>query len=237
MKSRIFAIAIFALICTLSFFKLAHSNPQPKAEFDDTMFSAAKVKPVIKIAAYPFSLKQVRLLDGPFKQAMERDLKYILELDPDRLLHNFRLNAGLPSSAQPYGGWEKPDVELRGHTVGHYLSACAFMYASTGDERIKSRADSIVSELAKCQQALGTKGYLSAFPEEFFDRVESVRRVWAPYYTIHKIMAGLVDWYQYGAAARPLKSWKRWLPGSSLGLTARTMSTWSGYSTLPNRAA
>jgi hypothetical protein len=205
MKLKLIATGIFLLILSFSLFQLAHGNPQPKAELDDTMFSLAKVKPVIKIQAYPFSLKQVRLLDGPFKQAMEHDLKYMLELDPDRLLHNFRLNAGLPSSAQPLRGWEKPDVELRGHTVGHYLSACAFMYASTGDERIKSRADAIVSELAKCQQALGTKGYLSAFPEEFFDRVESTRRVWAPYYTIHKIMAGLVDWYEYGGSAQALE--------------------------------
>src|SRR5262249_60705655 len=88
---------------------------------------------VVALKAQPFALTDVRLLDGPFKQAMQLDAQYLLSLDPDRLLHNFRVNAGLPSEAKPLGGWEKPDVELRGHTVGHYLSALALMYASTGD--------------------------------------------------------------------------------------------------------
>jgi DUF1680 family protein len=184
---------------------LAGQNPPAELKTPtDTMFAAVKSGPKIPLAAASFSLKQVRLLPGPFKDAMERDLKYMLGLDNDRLLHSFRLNAGLPSGAKPYGGWEKPDGELRGHTMGHYLSACAFMFAGTGDARIKSRADALVSELAKCQKALGPRGYLSAFPEEFFDRVESTRAVWAPYYTLHKIMAGLVDWYESGGNPQAL---------------------------------
>ncbi|MFL6448524.1 MAG: beta-L-arabinofuranosidase domain-containing protein [Bryobacteraceae bacterium] len=59
------------------------------------------------------------------------------------------------SSAKPFGGWEKPDCELRGHFVGHYLSGCALMYASTGDETLKSKADYMVAELGKCQDRLG----------------------------------------------------------------------------------
>ena len=156
------------------------------------LFAAAAFVP----KAEPFPLTDVRLLDGPFKQAMQLDGEYLLSLDPDRLLHNFRVTAGLPSTAQPLGGWEAPVVELRGHTVGHYLSALALMYASTGDERFKSRADAMVAELAKVQDAEAQRfhpGYLSAFPEEFFDRVEARQKVWAPYYTIHKIMAGLFD--------------------------------------------
>jgi hypothetical protein len=151
----------------------------------------------VSLKAYPFALEEVRLLDGPFRDAMLRDQRYLLSLDPDRLLHMFRVTAGLPSSAKPLGGWEAPDVELRGHSMGHYLSACALMYASTGDERFKARADAIVDELAKIQQAMPSRGfhpgYLSAFPEELFDRVDARQRVWAPYYTIHKIMAGLLD--------------------------------------------
>ena len=152
---------------------------------------------VVPMNAQPFDLQQVRLLDGPFKDAMERDRRYLLELDPDRLLHNFRVTAGLPSVAKPLGGWEQPDCELRGHSVGHYLSACALMYASTGDERLKARTEYLVTELARCQQALPTQGYnpgfLSAYPEFFFDCVDRCERVWAPYYTLHKIMAGLLD--------------------------------------------
>jgi DUF1680 family protein len=146
--------------------------------------------------AHPFPLGDVRLLDGPFRDAMKRDADYLLSLDADRLLHNFRVTAGLPSSATPLGGWETPETELRGHTVGHYLSALALMYASSGDVRFKDRADLIVRELAKVQDAESAKfhpGYLSAFPEEFIDRVEKRERVWAPYYTLHKIMAGLLD--------------------------------------------
>jgi len=147
----------------------------------------------------PFDLSEVRLLDGPFRHAMELDAGYLLSLDQDRLLHDFRVNAGLPSTATPLGGWEAPDVELRGHTVGHYLSALALMYASTGDDRFKSRAETMVAELARVQAALPSQGfnpgYLSAFPESFIDRVERRERVWAPYYTLHKIMAGLLDVY------------------------------------------
>jgi len=142
-------------------------------------------------ACFPFSLKQVRLLDGPFKRAMELDRKYLHDLDSDRLLHMFRVTAGLPSSAKQLGGWEKREV--RGHTMGHYLSACALMYASTGDEKLKNKAQKIVAELAKCQNALGN-GYLSAFPEEGIKRViYSTGNWWAPWYTLHKIFAGLID--------------------------------------------
>ena len=159
-----------------------------------------KIKPKVSLKAQAFSLREVRLLDGPFLEAMLRDQKFLLGIDNDRLLHNFRVNAGLPSSAKPYGGWEAPDVELRGHSLGHLLSACALMFSSTGDERFKTKGDQIVAELAKIQQALSVRGfhpgYLSAFPEEFFDRVDSRQKVWAPYYTLHKIMAGLFDMYQ-----------------------------------------
>ena len=166
----------------------------------DAPARCAAPTPAVALDARPFPLQDVRLLDGPFRQAMLRDQKYLLELDPDRLLHNFRVTAGLPSNAKPLGGWEAPTVELRGHSVGHYLSALALMYASTGDERFKARGDLMVAELAKVQAAMPSRGfhpgYLSAFPEELIDRVEARRKVWAPYYTLHKIYAGLLDEYQ-----------------------------------------
>jgi DUF1680 family protein len=145
----------------------------------------------------PFPMRQVRLGDGPCKQAMEADRQYLHSLPPDRLLHTFRINAGIPSVAQPLGGWEAPDCELRGHYAGgHYLSAVALMYASTGDEDLKTKGNAVVTELAKCQSEL-KGGYLSAFPAEFFDRLRERQKVWAPFYTIHKIMAGLLDMYVY----------------------------------------
>src|SRR6516165_7210375 len=139
-----------------------------------------RVPDKVALKALPCDLKDVRLLDGPFRDAMIRDQEYLLSLDQDRLLHNFRVTAGLPSTAEPLGGWEAPDVELRGHAVGHYLSAVSIMYASTGDERFKQRADRLVAEFAKIQAAESTKfhpGYLSAFPEELIDRVENRQRV------------------------------------------------------------
>ncbi|MGO8745324.1 MAG: beta-L-arabinofuranosidase domain-containing protein [Thermoguttaceae bacterium] len=155
---------------------------------------AIQVQPRIPLAARPFPLSQVQLLDGPFKHARELDRQYLLSLDPDRLLHNFRVAAGLPSSAKPLGGWEEPKSEVRGHFVGHYLSACALIVQATGDARLKAKADYVVAEMAKCQEKMGN-GYLSAFPESFIDRVEACQPVWAPWYTLHKIYAGLVDMY------------------------------------------
>jgi DUF1680 family protein len=175
---------------------------------------ATKAPPPVEM----FPLRDVRLLEGPFRDAQRRDLAYLLRLDPDRLLHTFRLNAGLPTTARPYGGWEAPAVELRGHSLGHYLTACALLYEATGDERLRSRALAIVAELRKVQQALPARGmhpgYLSAFPEEFFDRVEARRAVWAPYYTLHKIMAGLLDVHRTtgdAAALEVVKGMASWV--------------------------
>lgn len=150
--------------------------------------------------ARPFPLTAVTLLEGPFRDNQRRNSAYLRFVDTDRLLHTFRTNVGLPSSALPCGGWEGPDVELRGHSTGHLLSGLALAYANTGDASLRDKGRTLVAELAKCQAAspaagFGT-GYLSAFPESFFDRLEAGTGVWAPYYTIHKIMAGLVEQYR-----------------------------------------
>src|SRR5690242_13297913 len=86
------------------------------------------------IKVQPFALTQVRLLDGPFRTSMEANRRFLHDLESDRLLHTFRLTAGLPTTAEPLGGWERPDVELRGHFMGHYLSGCALMSAAAGDD-------------------------------------------------------------------------------------------------------
>jgi hypothetical protein len=147
----------------------------------------------IHVPMKAFNLSDVRLLDGQCRDEQEATRRYLHELDPERLLYTFRKNAGLDAPGEPLGGWEKPDSEVRGHFIGHYVSACAEMYAATGDEELKARADYMVAEMAKCQEALGGE-YLSAYPESFFDRLEAMERVpWAAYYTIHKIMSGLYD--------------------------------------------
>jgi hypothetical protein len=151
----------------------------------------------------PFTMTDVRLLPGAFHEAQEANRKFLGELPPDRLLHVFRLNAGLPSTAVPLGGWEKPDCELRGHFVGHYLSACALIYSSTGDPEMRARGEELVSELAKCQARL-PGGYLSAFPTGYFDRLKARKKVWAPFYTLHKIMAGMLDMHQHCGSRQAL---------------------------------
>ncbi len=155
-------------------------------------------------AAVPFPMQQVRLLPGPCQQFAELNRRYLHSLPTDRLAHSFRLTSGLPSSAEPFGGWEKPDSELRGHfNGGHYLSAVALTYASTGDEDLKKKGDALVAILGQCQEA-NKNGYLSAFPIEFFDRLRDRVRVWAPFYTIHKIMAGMLDMYLHTGNAQAL---------------------------------
>src|SRR5580700_8671202 len=143
--------------------------------------------------AIPFRLDDVRILDPDLLRMREQTLNYALALDSDRLLHNFRVNAKLPSSAEPLYNRESPTNGWRGHYVGHFLSACSQMYASTGDARIKAKADAMVAELAKCQTQLGNKGYLSAFPESSFDDLEQSRPAAVVWYALHKIMAGLLE--------------------------------------------
>ena len=143
----------------------------------------------------PFPMTAVRLLPGEFAAQAEINQRYLDSLDPTRLAHSFRTTAKLTSSATPYGGWEKPDCELRGHfNGGHYLSAVALAYASAGNETLRRKGDALVAELAGCQKANGN-GYLSAYPESLFETLARGGKVWAPFYTLHKIMAGLVDMY------------------------------------------
>ena len=159
---------------------------------------------VVPVKAVPFPMKSVRLGPGAFAAAADANRRYLKTLPPDRLLHTFRLTAELPSSAEPLGDWEKPDCELRGHFVGgHYLSACALSFASSEDEELKRNGDLMVAELAKCQ-ARHKNGYLSAFPQEYFDRLRDGVNVWAPFYTIHKIMTGHLDMYMFAGNEQAL---------------------------------
>ncbi len=179
-------------------------RPQPPEPlpFAETLEFTRK-DTVPRITAYPMS--QVRLLAGPCQQAAEYNRAYMMRIAPDRLLHTFRLNAGLPSSAQPLGGWEEPKGELRGHTTGHYLSGLALRAASAGDKEMKARGDEMVAELARCQSKLASGGYLSAYPLELFDRLDQGKRVWAPFYTYHKILAGMLDMYFHAGNKQALE--------------------------------
>lgn len=157
--------------------------------------SGAAVQPQLQ----PFDIADVTLAEGPFLHAQRATEAYLLRLQPDRLLHNFRVNAGLPPKAPVYGGWESDpiwaDINCHGHTLGHYLSACALAYRSGGDARFKQRVDYIADELAACQAASGS-GLVCAFPKgaalvAAHLRGEKITGV--PWYTLHKVYAGLRD--------------------------------------------
>lgn len=152
-----------------------------------------------------FELDQVRLLPSPFKTAQDKNSQYLLSVEPDRLLARLRTNAGLDAKAPNYEGWESQSIA--GHSLGHYLSAVSKSYASTGDERFKERALYVVSELAACQDALGygmlegDKRYEKVFAEIKKGNIRSqgfdLNGLWVPWYTLHKIFAGLLDAYRY----------------------------------------
>lgn len=151
--------------------------------------------------AEPFPLSSVRVTGGPFAAAEKRCANYLLEIEPDRLLSSFRKNAGLEPKAKIYGGWENSG--LAGHSLGHYLTALSQEYAATKDARYKEKIDYVVSELKVCQDNRAD-GYIAAMPDG--DRVWSeVKRgeirsggfdlngLWSPWYTHHKVLAGLLD--------------------------------------------
>jgi len=152
-------------------------------------------------AVEAFDLRDVKLLDGPFKAAMDRNADYLLSLQPDRFLHYFRTEAGLPAKAPAYGGWESPK-EGAGRCLGHYLSALSLQYRASGDDRFKQRIDYIVDELALIQSANGN-GYLCAQADgkQFWADLASgnpqaLKKHRVPWYIQHKMFAGLRDAFQ-----------------------------------------
>ena len=145
-----------------------------------------------RLAVQPFDLQAVRLRPGPVLDALETNRRYLLALDPDRLLHMFRVTAGLPSAAAPLGGWEAPDNELRGHFTGHYMSACALL---RGPNR---RPDDTRTRRARRQRAGAMPGghrqrLRERLPRGAVRPLAGGQPAWAPFYTLHKIMAGLLD--------------------------------------------
>ena len=172
-------------------------------------------------AAFPLSA--VRLLDSPMRANQARNTSYLMFVDPDRMLHTFRLNYSLPSSARPCGGWERPGSLVRGHCTGHLMSGLALTYASTGNQAAADKGAYLADQLARFQArdrvAGFHDGYLSAFPETFFDRLEAGLPVWSPYYMIHKIMAGLIDLHELTGNGRALEvaarlgDWVGWRTG------------------------
>ncbi len=176
-------------------------NPEVKA-FED-----------IILQARPLPLSKVRLLGGPLKQAQDVTEEYLLALEPDRMLAGYRIRAGLEPKAEGYGGWDAVDSrQLTGHIAGHYLTAISLMYAVTGNELFKNRADYIVNEFKEVQDKRGD-GYLGAIvnrdgidAHELFERLSEgviksagfdLNGLWSPWYTLHKTYGGLRDAFRY----------------------------------------
>src|SRR5215471_3416762 len=167
------------------------------------------------LRARPVPLSKVRLHGGPLKLAQDADAKYLLELEPDRMMAFYRVRAGLAQKAQPYGGWDAGGRNLTGHIAGHHLSAVSLMYLATGDSRFKARADYLVRELKEVQDKHGD-GYLSALEggREAFAALSrgeirsaafDLNGLWSPWYTLHKTYAGLRDAYRYTGNATALE--------------------------------
>jgi hypothetical protein len=136
-----------------TFFASRHAFALQGEALNQTSVPSPKLpnRETVPVEAVPFPMKNVRLGPSAFSAAADANRRYLKTLPPDRLLYTFRLTAGLPSSAEPLGDWEKPDCELRGHFAGgHYLSACALAFASSNDEQLKRNGDLMVAELAKC---------------------------------------------------------------------------------------
>ena len=201
MKGKILTIA-------LSLLTLQTVNSQ--SVYPGMFESEQKIKSGIEYPVKCFNLNDVRLLPSRFKENMDRDSVWMVSIDVNRLVHSFRTTAGIFAgreggymTVKKLGGWESLDCELRGHITGHILSAYSLMYAATGSEVFKLKGDSLVNGLCEVQKVYGT-GYLSAFPEELINRNIRGTSVWAPWYTLHKILSGLIDQYLYSGNSQAL---------------------------------
>ena len=168
-----------------------------------TILASAVSYAQLPVQMESFDVKDVTLTPSAFKHAEEMDIRYLLGIDPDRLLAPYLKEAGLKPKAENYTNWE--NTGLDGHIGGHYLSALTYMYASTGNQEIKGRLDYVISELKRCYDANGN-GYISGVPggKQIWKEISegNIRAAsfglndrWVPLYNIHKIFAGLRDAY------------------------------------------
>jgi len=164
----------------------------------------------------PYDWNSVTLRPGLFRCRFDLNRAYLVSLSSANLLQNYYLEAGLwDPSHQPHGchwGWESPTCQLRGHFLGHWLSAAAKIYAGTGDAEVKGKADFIVSELGRCQRENGGE-WLGSIPERYLDWIACGKKVWAPHYTLHKTLMGLYEMYALAGneqALEILDAWAKW---------------------------
>lgn len=179
-----------ALSIVLSLFGCTKNNELPKAQ-------------PLPNCLTDFSMADVELFDPYTQNAFSLEVKYLKSLDAEKLLKGFCEIAGVESDATKYGGWETSAIQ--GHTLGHYLTAVSQAYATSGDEELKKIVDRIVEVLAECQN--NDTGYLAAIPESHYEQIEqgNTAGTWVPWYSMHKILAGLVDAYELTGNEQALK--------------------------------
>ena len=161
----------------------------------------------------PAEKGSVKILPGVFRERMDVNRQYLLELDANCLLQNFYLEAGIilpglqvvdnPETANLHWGWEAPTCQLRGHFLGHWISAAAKLIAADGEPELRVKLDNIVSELARCQELNGGE-WVGSIPEKYFTRLIKNQYIWSPQYIMHKTIVGLSDAYIYAGNTQAL---------------------------------
>lgn len=161
----------------------------------------------------PAEKGSVKILPGVFRERMDVNRQYLLELDANCLLQNFYLEAGIilpglqvvdnPETANLHWGWEAPTCQLRGHFLGHWISAAAKLIAADGEPELRVKLDNIVSELARCQELNGGE-WVASIPEKYFTRLIKNQYIWSPQYVMHKTIVGLSDAYIYAGNTQAL---------------------------------
>ncbi len=164
----------------------------------------------------PLSVDRIKLLPGLIKNRHELNREYMMSLKNDNLLQNYYLEAGLMGTQgkpeEYHWGWESPTCQLRGHFLGHWLSAAAMIYRTSSDKEIKAKADKLVSELARCQDENGGE-WAGSIPEKYLEWISRGKQVWAPQYTLHKTLMGLIDMHNYAENTQALDvlcNWADW---------------------------
>jgi len=182
------------------------SKPELVPEAVIHVTSGKECAPLPKPKLSPFPQKDVTITGGIFAQNKRRMLEWLLTVNDDTMLYNFRDAAGIDTKGAPtMTGWDAPECLLKGHTSGHYLSSLAFAATSGENEEVyKEKLRYMISGLAECQRVMGESGkfkpgFLSGYSEDQFDLLQeyvTYPSIWAPYYTLHKIFAGLLDAYE-----------------------------------------
>lgn len=204
---KIFLSTLLSVVLATTSAQIIYIDDAGNQQNTSTHFTPTGNKAEYALKRVP--LGNITLTKSLFTERYALNLAYMLRLEPKKILQNFYYEAGLTKRADCilvgkeeqgfdacYWGWESPMCELRGHFLGHYLSACAYIYAATRNEAIRQRAEFIVSELDVCQQANGGE-WVGSIPEKFLTQnLENGTEIWSPQYTLHKTLMGLTDMYR-----------------------------------------